>query len=75
MELFGLKDKDGKEYKITIIECNLSPDMIIKKIESIESEPQKKKLPKTKEELKSFFNAFADRDQGDLYDFLKDYED
>lgn len=37
--------------------------------------PDKKPLPKTKEELRTFLNAFADRNQGDFEDFLSNYED
>lgn len=37
--------------------------------------PSKKKLPKTKEELRQFFEEFADRDQGDFNFFLDQYED
>jgi hypothetical protein len=68
MELFGLKDKDGKEYKIVTRimsegDCDNYEFYDIINIEPmwpgpIESPPKSKELPKTVEDLKKIIHSY-----------------
>lgn len=60
MELFGLKDSDGKEYKLTLLEENNNTNLFVKKIELIEPEPEFKELPMTITELTRLLYDFRE---------------
>ena len=71
MELFGLHNKDGREYKLVEngVYWNASP-----------VKPEKKHLPKTKDEFYVMIQSYYDKNTDlpfpqPIEDFLEDYED
>jgi len=52
-----------------------SPMMVYRSGKFAEIIPEKKKLPKTKEEFNSFLGAYCNRHTSSVAEFLKDYED
>lgn len=90
MKLYGLKDKEGKEYEITLPDMEISNvidnrtfklgDFYLKPVESV---PEKKKLPKTKKGFRNIIMTFLSSPRqyettnwsNEVDYFLNDYED